>query len=175
VRAPHRYAGVIRDGIRIFKFGPEPALAPVLGALIVEAVERQPYRKAPGVVVPIPLHRRRRRSRGFNQAELLARVVSRQLELPLETRILVRARNTPSQVGQGKTARSRNVRGAFRCRSPRRLRGRRVLLVDDVLTTGATVSEAARTLRRGGVIGVTAAVLARTEDGPPTVEPLDGW
>jgi len=166
VRAPHRYAGPIREGIHVLKFDPEPALAPELGAMIADAVERQPFRETPGVVVPIPLHRRRRRRRGFNQAELLARMVSRRLAVPLETRTLRRVRDTPSQIGQGKAARRRNVRGAFRCRSGRRLAGVRVLLVDEVLTTGATLAEAARALRRAGALGVTAAVLARVEGDP---------
>jgi ComF family protein len=113
------------------------------------------------VVVPVPLHWWRHWRRGYNQAETLARAVAAGLGLPCWPRCLRRIRNTPQQTLQSSpTSRQANVHGAFAPRPGYRMAGKRVLLVDDVLTTGATASEAARALRRGGAGSVAVAVLA---------------
>ena len=113
-------------------------------------------------MVPVPLHWRRRWRRGYNQSEALARPIAARLRLPFRPGSwLRRIRNTPEQKGSGMAAeRLENVRGAFRVAGAE-LAGRTVLLVDDVLTTGSTASEAARTLRRAGAKRVVVAVLAR--------------
>ena len=115
----------------------------------------------PHVVVPLPLHPRRLRQRGFNPAQLLARSVARALDVRLAPGLLERMRDTPSQTGLDRRERHRNVRDAFRaragCRPPPR-----VLLVDDVVTTGSTLAEAARALRRAGALEVAAVCAART-------------
>jgi ComF family protein len=126
------------------------------------------------LVVPVPLHWRRRLARGYNQAEAIARPLARALRRPLRL-ALRRARATPPQSGLDRAARRRSVRGAFALRggaaAARALRGAHVLLVDDVVTTGATIEAAARTLRRVGAARVTAAVVART----PREAPCGGW
>jgi ComF family protein len=104
--------------------------------------------------VPIPLHRRRERDRGYNQATLLAS----RLGLSLDINLLRRARPTPSQTGLSRYQRRINVRGAFECRGP--VRGN-FLIVDDVLTTGATIGEAARALRRAGATRVEVLTVTR--------------
>jgi ComF family protein len=113
------------------------------------------------VVVPVPLHRRRLLERGFNQAALLAAEVARRLDRPLDLRTLRRIRRTAAQTARDMEERRRNVRGAFAVRDGRPLRGLRVLLVDDVMTTGATVDECARTLLRAGAQSVDVFTLAR--------------
>lgn len=113
----------------------------------------------PHLVVPLPLHPARQRERGFNQAQELARHVARRLHLPL-AQGLVRTRDTPAQAGASKAERRRNVRGAFA--SLPAVAGRHVALVDDVLTTGATLAEAARAALAGGARSVEAWVVART-------------
>jgi ComF family protein len=110
-------------------------------------------------IIPVPLHRRRQRARGFNQAELLARVVGRWLRLPVETRLLQRVTDTPSQTGLTPAQRVENVRGAFAVRS--KLDRKRILLVDDVCTTGATLDACARVLKRAGAASVEVAAVAR--------------
>lgn len=113
----------------------------------------------PELVVPMPLHPARQRERGFNQAQELARHVSRRLRIPLAAG-LVRTRDTPVQAGSSKAARRRNVRGAFAPLPA--IGGRRVALVDDVMTTGATLAEATRAALAGGARSVEAWVVART-------------
>ncbi len=112
-------------------------------------------------IVPVPLHISRLRWRGFNQATLLARPLARRCRIPLETHALRRVRPTVPQVGLGESERRRNIAGAFEIRRPAALRKRRILLVDDVYTTGATVEECARVLLRGDAAAVDVAVLAR--------------
>ncbi len=116
----------------------------------------------PHLVLPVPLHRRRLRERGFNPATTLAREVVRVRGGTLATRVLTRTRDTPSQTGLGRIARRRNVAGAFHCG---RLAGRLVWLVDDVVTTGATLAECARSLRCSGAKRVLAICLAQTPAG----------
>jgi predicted amidophosphoribosyltransferase len=117
------------------------------------------------VVIPVPMHWRRRLARGSNHSRALAGLLAGNLDLPLGDD-LVRTRYTPPQVNLPRTKRIEMVRGAFGLRSARAVEGARVLLVDDVTTTGATANESARTLLSGGASRVTLAVVAKAE--PPT-------
>jgi len=113
------------------------------------------------LVVPVPLHPKRLRWRGFNQAALLAAEVARRLECELDATSLVRVVATPPQTANDLETRRRNVRHAFAVRRAARVANRRVLLVDDVMTTGATANECARTLRAAGARSVDVFTLAR--------------
>ncbi|MBN2491673.1 MAG: ComF family protein [Planctomycetes bacterium] len=170
VRAPFPYQGPVGELIRRLKFKPEPALGRLLGGLVAGALREAPFGASPALVLPVPLHPRRRRARGFNQAALIARAIAPAIGARLDCRLLQRTRNTPSQIGRGVAARRENVRGAFRCRRAVAVRGRAVVLADDVLTTGATVAEAARVLRRCGAVWVGVAVVARA--GPDAAVPI---
>jgi ComF family protein len=153
------YGGPLADAVRRLKYGRRTELAPALGAMLAErALELS---GEVDVVVPVPLHATRLRARGFNQAALLASPVARALGVPLATRELVRLRDTPPQAGLGGADRLRNVRGAFVATAAP---GGRVLLVDDVRTTGATLAECAEALRVAGAEHVLTLVLARAED-----------
>lgn len=131
------------------------------------AAEMEPllssFSPVPDILVPVPLHRSRLRGRGFNQAAWLARRLARRQRLALSLTHLVRLRATPPQ-GQaaGRSAREQNVRGAFALRRRHPFAGRRVCLVDDTTTTGATLAECARVLRAGGAREVLAVTAART-------------
>ncbi|MGD8997027.1 MAG: phosphoribosyltransferase family protein [Anaerolineae bacterium] len=112
------------------------------------------------VLVPVPLHKNRLRDRGFNQAALLAHQLSKQVHLPVNEHTLVRQRATASQIDLNTEERKQNVRDAFRCTTSA-LAGRRVLLIDDVCTTGSTLEACAVALRDGGTRSVQALTLAR--------------
>lgn len=137
------------------------SLSAVMGRVLAE------YRRAEltcfdaDLVVPIPMHWSRRIRRGTNSSEILAESVAGTLRAPLLLGVLVRRRNTLPQKDLKPRERFRNVRGAFGVKPGYDFRGLRVLLVDDILTTGATCSEAAGTLLRSGAASVAAAVLAR--------------
>jgi ComF family protein len=113
------------------------------------------------VVIPVPLHWRRLWWRGFNQAALLASEVAARLRVPLDTTSMTRQRRTAPQTARHHDERIKNVRRAFAVSNPERIKGRRVLIVDDVMTTGATVDECARVLLRAGAISVDVFTLAR--------------
>jgi ComF family protein len=157
------YRGRLRDCILDLKFKRQRWLSRTLGALAAGAVRGKWPELEFDAVAAAALHRGRRLSRGFDQARELARHTARSLEMPFASRIVVRTRATESQVGLTRTARIRNVRGAFKARTMRRLE--RVLLVDDTMTTGATLSEAARALKRKGAREVYAVVVARAGFG----------
>jgi ComF family protein len=112
------------------------------------------------LVVPMPLHSRRLAERGFNQALEIARGVARRLGARIESRVVLRVRNTAPQTGLPYEDRAKNVRGAFRCNLD--LFGASVAVVDDVMTTGATLNEVARVLKRAGASRVENLVIART-------------
>lgn len=157
------YEASARDWVRRFKYpgrgltGLDPAANAVARCWIRRAAEKVPADTAPEVVLPIPLHAERLRARGFNPSALLARHVARKIGAKLDLGALVRTRNTPSQTALTRAERLRNVSGAFAARAP--VAGK-VWLVDDVATTGATLTEAARALRRGGARQIHALTLA---------------
>ncbi len=142
-----------------YKYSRDVWLARPLGALLVE---RSPFAvDTYDVMMPVPLHVQRLRWRGFNQAQLLARPLARAAGVPLDARALQRVRPTRPQVELGEKERRQNVAGAFRVARPHQVDGRRILLVDDVYTTGATVDECSRVLRHAGAVSVDVLVLAR--------------
>ncbi|HXD89543.1 MAG TPA: ComF family protein [Candidatus Binataceae bacterium] len=145
--------------IRRHKYGRDQSLAHALVEFIGEPLPlvENDY----DVVIPVPLHVARLRWRGFNQAALIAATVARRLGRPLDVRSLIRPRATAPQTAQDRAARHRNVRDAFAVRRPARVANRRVLLIDDVLTTGSTVDECARTLLAAGARRVDVLALAR--------------
>ncbi|MDI1448064.1 phosphoribosyltransferase family protein [Polyangium sp. 6x1] len=154
------FGGAIAAALRRFKYEERPDLGRPLGHLLRGLVRDE----APvvDVVVPVPLHPRRLAERGYNQAALLAHAAAIELGVPLAARALVRLRDTPQQATLGRVERCTNVARAFVARSPRAVRGRRVLLVDDVATTGATLSACRDALVEAGARDVTALCLART-------------
>jgi ComF family protein len=148
-----------------FKFQRDLCAGALLGSELLEAVRRSGH-DPPDAIVPVPLHRARHFSRTFNQAELLARQLGRALMVPVRGRLLRRTRRTRAQSGLDAAGRRRNVRGAFAVALPDgRLPARcRLALVDDVLTTGVTLAECSRALRRAGAAQVSVWVAARAPD-----------
>jgi ComF family protein len=140
--------------------GLDPAPLGVLRQLALEAALAATGPR-PDCIVPVPLHPRRLRARGFNPAAVLARWIAREQRVRFEAGLLRRLRDTPSQTGLGRSARRANVRGAFAA-TPGARAPRRVWLVDDVITTGSTLAEAARALHRAGSREVLAICVART-------------
>ena len=159
------YEGVLRELLHLFKFEGVRSAEHILGQYAAQAASALPI--ADTLVVPVPLHVRRRRERGFNQAERIARAAARELRLPLVTGCLERTRWTESQIGLTRHQRRANLRGAFRVnkRNRGRIAGRDVLLMDDILTTGSTAAECARVLMRAGARQVFVATVARALKG----------
>ncbi len=157
--APFRYAHPLDLLEARFKYHADLAAGRVLADCLIErAAHDRPPR--PDLIVPIPLHRSRLRERGYNQALELARPLARALGIPCGREVLVRRRATPAQTGLDAKARRRNLAAAFEVASSAPLPAH-VVLFDDVMTTGATLREAARTLRRARVARVDVWVLAR--------------
>jgi ComF family protein len=156
-RAGAEYDGVVRDAIHAFKFRGKRALARPLAALIGE--QWPPLAGDVAALVPVPLGRPRHRERGFNQAALLAEHLAPGLGVAVRPRWLARVRDTLPQSELGAAERHANVRGAFAARAE--VAGRHVVVVDDVLTTGATAAECARALRAAGAARVGVVAVAR--------------
>ena len=160
-RAAYPFEGPLREAIHHFKYGKERARAEHLGATMLPLLDQIPRDEFVSslCVLPVPLSAARHRERGYNQAEELARVLATLSGSSLST-ALVRTRATPPQVGLDRAARQRNVRGAFAWDGPS-LAAQRVLLVDDVLTTGATANECATALKAAGAAWVGLVTIAR--------------
>jgi ComF family protein len=160
-RAVARYDEVAASLVHALKYGDRLDLAPMLGRWMATAGRELTARA--DALVPVPLHWRRLWARRFNQSAALAAAVGHVCGVPVEHGLLARARATAQQVGLGREARAANVQGAFAVPDAARPRveGRRLLLVDDVLTSGATAQACARALSRAGAAGVDVLVFAR--------------
>jgi ComF family protein len=159
------YDGCLRDLVHLLKYDRVEPAAGKLGAMLCEAIAKLDLGTEPFLVVPVPLHVSKRHERGFNQAEMIARKALRCAHfnnLELGAGILERTRPTASQIGLTRPQRAENLRGAFRVAHLSRVKGRDILLVDDVLTTGTTASECARVLLKAGARKVLVATVART-------------
>jgi len=165
------YEGSLRGLIHLLKYEKLTPVAGLLGGMLAQAIAElfAGCRGGLPLMVPVPLHKGRRRARGFNQAELIAHAASKRLPTKLEVAcgVLVRQRDTISQVGLSREERMENVRGAFRVAERGAVKGRDIIVVDDVMTTGTTLSECARVLQQAGADRVWAATVARAFEGGP--------
>lgn len=153
------YERPLQDLIQLFKYGKVESLAAPLSQMLIEAL---PLEERFDAVVAMPMHWRKRWERGFNQAELLAHPVARHLGLKPATN-LRRCRHTEAQAGLSDSERQRNLKDAFEVRAAEQLAGKRILLIDDVFTTGATLRAAAKALKSAGAAHVSALTLARVD------------
>ncbi|MGH9565980.1 MAG: ComF family protein [Candidatus Angelobacter sp.] len=162
------YTGNLRELIHLLKYEQIRPAANVLGRLLAEAIAglEANFADEQIIVIPVPLYKGKRRQRGFNQAELIAKAalrLRRPRRFELMTGLLKRVRPTESQIGLTRHQRRENIRGAFGAAKGEEIAGREILLVDDVFTTGTTASECARVLLRSGASKVWVATVARTQ------------
>jgi ComF family protein len=150
----------LRKAVLGLKYGANLAMGDALCQHLLALVT--PWKKEIDLIMPIPLSRERERARGYNQAALIARPLGQALDLAYRPKALDRVRDTDSQVGKNLSERRKNVSGAFRANSIL-VNGKRVLLVDDVLTTGSTLDAAAEALKQAGAARVLAVVVSRAE------------
>lgn len=155
-----RFEGVLREAVLRFKFGYDPAIARLLCACMAEAVDDEFFSGREVLTVAAPLHDARLYQRGFNQSEVLARGVSRLKGFAAAPHALRKVRPTRSQAGLNREERRRNLQGCMTADSL--VRGKDVLMVDDVITTGATFTECARALQAAGAVRISALVAAST-------------
>ena len=158
IRSPFMMEGVVQEAVHRLKYRGLRALAPELGVLLAQYLESHPLPAE--LIVPVPLHRRRLRSRGYNQAALLARELSKRSGLPVDNGLLLRGIDSPPQVAAADQEQRRsNVSGSFHCVGE--VSGLAILLVDDVATTGSTLSACAAALKDAGAAQVWGLTLAR--------------
>jgi ComF family protein len=155
------YEGGLRALVHELKYRGRQRVAARLADLIAADLRARAVLTTGAVLVPVPLHPRRKRERGFNQSEVLARALARRLPVAVCPQALARRRDTPPQTGLSAAGRRRNVAGAFAVRQAARVAGRVVVLIDDVLTTGATAHACARLLRQAGAAEVRLLTLVR--------------
>lgn len=153
------YEGTLRKLIHVFKYGKIESLAKPLGRFMLQAL---PLEHSFDLVIPMPMHWRKQWARGFNQAELLAKIVARRYGLRV-SRVLRRTRATESQAGLSRSERQTNLHNSFAVRRPEQARGKRILLIDDVFTTGATLRAASKCLKEAGAAHVVALTVARVD------------
>jgi ComF family protein len=158
VRVEYVLEGATRKGIHRLKYGHGKYLAPILAELALESLAVRPI--APQFLVPVPIGPKRQRKRGYNQSELLAQEIGLRLNVPV-LNALMRVREGRAQVGLNAMERRANVRGAFELRPGAPVAGKRLLLIDDVMTTGATLDACARILKGAGAASVVASPVAR--------------
>ena len=159
-RAAGPYEGVLKEAIHRFKYTGRRGLAASLAGLMAETALAEPLLTSVDLALPVPLSDEKLRQRGFNQAALLADEVGYRLQIPVNGKLLVKDVETPPQAGLNRAAREQNLRGAFRVTNTDAIQGLNILIIDDVFTTGSTMSSAALVIRSAGarhVFGLTAA------------------
>jgi ComF family protein len=156
------YERVLKEAIHQFKFNQKTRLGNPLVQLLITRFPEEIDVRTYHAVLPVPLYKIRQRQRGYNQSAILAKSISQYYQIPLIVNNLIRIRNTDSQsLLKGRKERQENVKDAFRVTSPVSLRDKHIILVDDVLTTGATVNECSKTLKKAGVKFILVLTLSR--------------
>lgn len=160
-RAVARYESVLHDVIHAFKYKGKTATGEILGKMMADHVYPDFSIADYTLMVPVPLHPKRLRERGFNQAVILAREIAKRFSISLDYLTLRRRVFTEPQVSLGKERRTANVKGAFAVKNGKKVEGQKIILVDDVYTTGSTVKECAGALMQHGAAEVAVLTLAR--------------
>lgn len=154
------YTGMVKDSLIRFKFYNKPSYYRTYARLIAYKLAQMVDMKQYNMVLSVPLHKQKEFLRGYNQAFLISRALSRELKLPEDSYLLKRCRHTDVQSLLNKQLRHKNVKGAFMVAAPKNAAGKSILLVDDILTTGSTLDECGKMLKQAGALKVTAVVVA---------------
>ncbi len=160
VRAAGPYEGILKEAIHRFKYLGRRGLAFNLAGLMVETARTEPILTSVDLVLPVPLSNEKLRLRGFNQATLLAEEVGYRLQIPMNSKLLIKDFETRPQTSLNRTDREQNLRGAFRVTNAEAINGKNIMIIDDVFTTGSTMSSVALVIRSAGarhVFGLTVA------------------
>jgi ComF family protein len=163
VIAPLRYQDPVDQMLCALKYHQHLSFARTAAGLIADRV-RQSDRRRPDLLVGVPMTQRAVRKRGLNQAVFLARLIGRQLSIPVKSSLITKLRETDHQSTLNASQRQRNLKGAFHCKGS--LKGKHIALVDDILTTGATANEISRVLKKAGAARVDIWACARTVETP---------
>ena len=163
----YRYNGPVAELIQQLKFTEALILSRLLAELIIDRLKtHHSDLSQPDALIPVPLHPKRLKQRGFNQSLEIARHIGKDLDIPVYKHLLIRTRATPKQSGLNRKARERNIKGAFRLspnRGNRELADKHIAIVDDVITTGSTIREVAKVLKRAGPVKITVIAVAKTQ------------
>jgi competence protein ComFC len=168
------YGDALGGAILLLKYEEVTRLGNWFAERLAEVAAREAAEWRPDVVVPVPLHADRQRERGYNQAELIARPLAKRLRLKFGAYLLMRTKPRPPQLVLSRTEHWKSVRGAYATREGLRVDNLRILLVDDVLTTGATLDACARALKKAGAAAVFGLTVARVVSGGPPQSPSQG-
>jgi competence protein ComFC len=155
-----KYSGIIKECLIKFKFYEKVACYRVLSKLMAEKIKKVSNSKNYDMIMSVPLHRKKRKLRGYNQSLLVSRSISKRTGIPEQSLYLKKVRETESQSLLTREKRYLNVKAAFKISRPKEIKGRSVLIVDDIFTTGSTINECARVLKEAGASRVTALVIA---------------
>lgn len=163
-RAYSGYDDPLKEIIHQFKYRPHPSLAKPLAGLLFSVYQSNLEELSADLVLPVPMHKSREKERGFNQAHELAKHFSRHAHIPLQSKILFRVKATRVQAGLSRRERRLNLVGSFQVSGRIGIKDKKVMLIDDVFTTGATVNECAKLLKRNGAQRVSVLTLARVSN-----------
>lgn len=161
---PFFYDGLVANAVKSLKFYNKRGYSRPLGALLAQYTCQENSNLSFDCVIPIPMTKRDIRKRGYSQSELMARFIGERLGIPVEKGSLIKIHQTEKQHRLNAEERKINLKDAFTVKNPESLKGKSVLLCDDVITTGATLQEAAKTLRAAGITDISAVVVATTEE-----------
>ena len=157
------YHKVLKKCIHLFKYYGEKKLAKPLGKLMVDyLLKNNEFENKFDLIIPVPLHKNDLKKRGFNQSVLLGKVIGDYFFIPVEERVLIKKKITPFQVNLSRKEREKNILRAFSVEKPEKIKGRNILILDDVFTTGATVEECAKELMKARAKNIFVLTLART-------------
>lgn len=154
------YTGIVRESIARYKYRNKPGYYRTFAKMLSHKVQKVTNYCNFDIIISVPLHKNRERTRGYNQSYLISRFLSKELKIPEKSRLLVRTRDTGSQSLLGRQQRHANIKDAFAVYKPGKVKGKKILIVDDILTTGNTLNECSRVLKEAGAKSVTAAVIA---------------
>jgi ComF family protein len=160
-RAVVSYETIILDAIHQFKYGNNISVGALLASFMADFSFPDVDFTGYSLIIPVPLHIKRLRQRGFNQSLILARALAKKKQIPVNFSLLKRNKFTETQTGLNKAERNKNIKGAFEVSDKKKIVGKNVILVDDVYTTGATINECAKILTKAGAQKVTVLTLAR--------------
>lgn len=157
------YHGILKECIHLFKYYGEKKLAGPLGKLLIDyLVKNQEFKKVIDLIIPVPLHKNDLKGRGFNQSILLSRTIGNYFSIPVKEEILIKKKLTSSQVNLSKKEREKNILRAFSVERTEEIKDKNILILDDIFTTGSTVEECARELKKAKARNIFVLTLARS-------------